>query len=243
MSLVATNIARPPMLAPLDLSLAPGTVTGLVGPNGAGKTTLLRTLGGLGAGPGAGGISASGQVTVGGVTLATLPALARVRRLAWLPADRDVAWPMRADALVQLGLGPGAAHDDAAVAAALQATDAVEFAARRVDTLSTGERARVLLARAIVAAPDWLLLDEPVANLDPGHRIDVMTLLQAQAARGAGVVVALHDLELARRWCDRLLLLDKGMMVADGLPAAVLTAGRLADVFHIRQTAAGWDKA
>jgi iron complex transport system ATP-binding protein len=239
MSLIATDIARAPMLARLSLTLEPGTVTGLIGPNGAGKTTLLRALGGLGGGPGSGG----GTLRVAGEALESLSPRARVRRLAWLPADRDIAWPMRADDLVQLGLGPGAGHDAAAVAAALQATDAGQFAGRRVDTLSTGERARVLLARAIVARPDWLLLDEPVANLDPGHRIDVMALLRAEAGRGAGVVVALHDLDLARRGCDRLLLLDKGVAVADGSPASVLTAGRLRAVFGIRASGDGWEKA
>jgi iron complex transport system ATP-binding protein len=235
MTLIATAVARPPMLAPLSLTLAPGTVTGLIGPNGAGKTTLLRALAGLGSGP--------GIVTIDGASLAGLSVAARVRRLAWLPADRDVAWPMRGDDLVQLGLGAGAARDELAIAAALEATDAAAFAARRVDTLSTGERARLLLARAIVAAPAWLLLDEPVANLDPGHRIDVMALLRAEATRGAGVIVALHDLDLSRRHCDRLLLLDNGALVADGLPADVLSERNLARVFRIRAGIDGWERA
>jgi iron complex transport system ATP-binding protein len=232
-ALVATGIARPPMLAPLALALQPGTVTGVIGPNGAGKTTLLRALAGLGGGP--------GVVTVGGARLAGLSPAQRTRRLAWLPSTRDLAWPMRADDLVQLGLGPGAPRDAAAVAAALVATDAAGFAARRVDTLSTGERARVLLARALVASPDWLLLDEPTANLDPWHSLAVMARLRAEAARGAGVVVALHDLDLARRHCDRLLLLAEGVLVADGPPAAVLDAGNLARVFGIRDGGDGWE--
>lgn len=234
MSMAATGIARPPMLAPLTLTLEPGTVTGLIGPNGAGKTTLLRALAGLGRGPGA--------VTVAGDALAALSAPARVRRLAWLPADRDMAWPMRAADVVQLGLGPGAAPNGPAVAAALARADATDFAGRRVDTLSTGERARVLLARAIVAAPDWLLLDEPVANLDPGHRIDIMGLIAGEASRGAGVVVALHDLDLAKRYCGRLLLLDRGVLVADGPPGAVLSGANLAHVFGIRESAGGWER-
>ena len=231
MSLIAQGISRAPMLAEVSLNLAAGSVTGLIGPNGSGKTTLLRALAGLSAGP--------GRVTVGGEPLT--PAT-RVRRLAWLPADRDVAWPMLAADLVQLGLGPGAAPDAVQVMAALAATDATGFAARRVDTLSTGERARVLLARAIVATPDWLLLDEPVANLDPGHRIDIMAMLRVEAARGAGVVVALHDLDLARLGCDRLLMLNDGRVVADGTADAVLTPAHLADVFGIRAGVAGWER-
>ena len=230
MTLAITDLARPPMLAAVTLALSPASVTGLIGPNGAGKTTLLRAIAGLSAGP--------GDVSIDGAPLA---AASRVRTLAWLPADRDVAWPMLAADLVQLGLGPGAARDDGAVAAALASDDAGDFAARRVDTLSTGERARVLLARAIVARPHWLLLDEPVANLDPWHRLGIMALLGRLAAAGTGVVVALHDLDLARRHCDRLLLLDKGVLVADGTPAMVLSPAHLAAVFRIRSTVQGWE--
>lgn len=230
MNLVAKGLARPPMLTPTDLALRAGEVTGLIGPNGAGKTTLLRALARLSRGPGV-------------VTLADKPLLPHPKRLAWLPADRDVAWQMRAADLVQLGLGPGAAPDPQAVMAALDMTDAGTFADRRVDTLSTGERARVLLARALVARPAWLLLDEPVANLDPGHRLDLMALLAREAARSAGLVVALHDLDLARRFCQRLVLIDHGRIVADGPPDAVLTVAHLAAVFGIRPGASGWERA
>ncbi len=231
--LVATGLARPPMLAPLALSLAPGQVIGLIGPNGAGKTSLLRALAGLSDGP--------GSVTIGGYQLASLPPAGRVQRLAWLPADRDIAWPLRAADLVQLGLGPAAARDDAAVIAALTAADADNFADRRVDQLSTGERARVLLARALVARPQWLLLDEPTANLDPWHRLHIMALLAREAARGAGVITALHDLDLARR-CDRLLLIDNGQIAADGPAGEVLSPENLAQVFGIRHTETGWQQ-
>ncbi len=234
-SLIAHDIARPPMLAPLSLRIDSGCVTGLIGPNGAGKTTLLRALAGLGAGP--------GRVTIVGEAPGDLPSAKRARRLAWLPADRDVAWPMRSGDLVQIGLGPGAPRDDTAIAAALALADATAFATRRVDSLSTGERARVLLARALVARPDWLLLDEAVANLDAYHRLDIMALLRAEAARGAGVLISLHDLDLARRHCDRLLLLHEGALVADGSPADVLSPANLARVFRIRETPLGLEKA
>jgi iron complex transport system ATP-binding protein len=229
--LLASGLERPPMLKRCDLALSAGALVGLVGPNGAGKTTLLRALAGLSAGP--------GVVSVGGAALS--PAV-RVRRLAWLPADRDVAWPLSGRDLVQLGLGPGAARDDAAAMLALAAADASAFADRRVDTLSTGERARVLLARALVARPDWLLLDEPVANLDPWHRLDIMALLAREAARGAGVVVALHDLDLAAR-CDRVLLMHEGAVVGDGPPGKVLAEAPLAAIFGIRRGSSGWEQA
>ncbi|WP_156256823.1 ATP-binding cassette domain-containing protein, partial [Sandarakinorhabdus oryzae] len=132
--------------------------------------------------------------------------------------------------------------DPAAVAAALAACDASTLTERPVNQLSTGERARVLLARALVARPAWLLLDEPIGNLDPGHRLDVLALLAAEAARGAGVVLALHDLDLARQ-CDRLLLIAGGALVADGPPATVLNSDNLSTIFGIEMRNHSWQRA
>ena len=233
-SLEAIGLARPPMLEPVSLVLRPGEVTGVIGPNGAGKTTLLKALAGLSHGPGV-------------VRLEGKPFVPHPRRLAWLPASRDAVWPMTAETLVALGLGPGAPPNADAVMAALAACDADTLATRPVNQLSTGERARVLLARALVAKPAWLLLDEPIANLDPGHRLDVMMLLAAEAAHGhdgygAGVVLALHDLDLAAG-CDRLLLIDKGRLVADGPPGDVLDNQRLAGIFGVTRGPHGWQRA
>jgi iron complex transport system ATP-binding protein len=229
-TLACTALARPPGLAEATLALRPGEITGLIGPNGAGKTTLLRALAGLSAGPGA--------VTLDGQPLATLSPDARARRLAWLPAERQVGWPLLARDVVALGL-PGR-RDAAAVDRALSRTDTAALAGRRIDRLSTGERARVLLARALVASPGWLLLDEPVANLDLRHQLDLLDLLRGEAARGAGVVLSLHDLTLADAACDRLVLLDAGRIVADGAPAGVLTPDVLATVFGVARTSGGW---
>jgi iron complex transport system ATP-binding protein len=226
--LEAVALTRPPMLAPVTFALHPGNVTGVIGPNGAGKTTLLRALAGVSSGP--------GTVMIDGKPVRPHP-----RTLAWLPASRDAVWPMTASALVTLGLGPGAPPDPAAVEAALAACDAAHLATRAVNQLSTGERARVLLARALVARPAWLLLDEPIANLDPGHRLDVLALLAAEAARGAGIVLALHDLDLAAR-CDRLLLIDGGRLVADGPPGDVLADGQLAASFGVKRGPLGWQR-
>jgi iron complex transport system ATP-binding protein len=231
--LEARALARPPMLAPISLALQAGSITGVIGPNGAGKTTLLRALAGVSRGPGA-------------VLIDGKPVQPHPRTLAWLPASRDAVWPMTASALVTLGLGPttmgGAPPDAQAVAAALAVCDATHLATRAVNQLSTGERARVLLARALVARPAWLLLDEPIANLDPGHRLDVLALLAAETSRGAGVVLALHDLDLAAR-CDRLLLIDSGRLVADGPPALVLHDDQLTTSFGVRRGAQGWQRA
>lgn len=233
-ALVATGIARLPMLQPTSLEIRPGEVVGLIGPNGSGKTTLLRALASLTAGP--------GEVVLDGAPLPTLPTAARARRLAYLPAEREAGWPMRARDVVALGLMPFGGADAAAVDRALALADAAGFADRGIDRLSTGERARVLLARALAGRPDYLLLDEPTANLDAHHQLTILDVLRAEAARGAGVLVTLHDLSLAERWCDRLLLLDEGQLVAEGTPEEVLTEDRLRRIFHVRRGAHGWER-
>lgn len=234
MRLAATDIARPPALAPLSLNVAAGEIVGLIGPNGAGKTTLLRALAGLSRGP--------GMVAIDDVALAAMAPAQRARQLAWLPADRGAAWPMRGRDIVALGLLPLGGRDEVAIDAALATVDARDLADRNIQSLSTGERARVLLARALVARPALLLLDEPVANLDPEHRLGVLDALRAEAQRGAAVVLALHDLDLAAARCDRLLLLDKGVLVGDGAPAAVLSDAALAQVFRVRRDGHGWQR-
>lgn len=233
-ALAAMALARPPMLAPTSFELRPGAVVGLIGPNGSGKTTLLRALAGLTAGP--------GQTLLDDRPLSELAAMPRARRLAYLPTEREAGWPMRARDVVALGRMPFGGADDGAIERALQLTDTLAFADRRVDLLSTGERARVLLARALAGRPDWLLLDEPTANLDAHHQLAILDVLRGEAARGAGVLVTLHDLALAERWCDRLLLLDGGRLVADGAPADVLSATMLRDIFHVQRGAHGWER-
>jgi iron complex transport system ATP-binding protein len=233
-ALSAHDVMRSPMLDATAFELAPGAVVGLIGPNGAGKTTLLRALAGLTAGP--------GEVRLGGQPLTALPAVVRARRLGYLPAEREAGWPMRARDVVALGRMPFGGGDAGEVDRALALADAAGFAERRIDRLSTGERARVLLARALAGRPDWLLLDEPTANLDAHHQLAILDVLRGEAARGAGVLLTLHDLALAERWCDRLLLMDAGKLVADGAPAAVLTPERLRDVFHVRRGERGWER-
>lgn len=214
MTLALTALARPPALAPLTLTLGPG-LTALTGPNGAGKTTLLRAIAGLTRGP--------GTATLDGAPL-------KAPAYAYLPADRDVPWPIPAQDLVALGLSrpsPGA------VAHALARTGTAHLAHRPATRLSTGERARVLLARALVARPRLLLLDEPTANLDPGHALAVLDLLAAEAAAGTIILAALHDLALAARYASRVLVLADGHLAADGPPATALAPPTLARVFGI----------
>jgi len=221
------------VLRGVDLQLAGGELLGLIGPNGAGKTSLLRALAGLLR------IDA-GEVELDGQPLGQLDDRQRARRLAYLAQGGEAHWPLTAERLVALGRLPHLAGwqrpgpaDAAAVQAALRAADAWQFRARRVDSLSGGERLRVLLARALAGEPQLLLADEPVAALDPAHQIGVMGLLRERARGQRGGVVVLHDLTLAARYCDRLLLLDRGTVVAEGRPREVLTEECLAAVYGV----------
>lgn len=213
-------------LQPTSLDLEAGEFVALVGPNGAGKSSLLKALAGLAA--------HAGTVTWRGTALRSMPERERARSIAFLPQAPTFHWPLRVRELVALGRLPhrsyGAAPtaaDAAAVDWALQNTATAAFAARTVDELSVGERARVLLARALAVRAPVLLVDEPTAMLDPLHQLEIMTMLRDYAHGGpdrALVVTVLHDLTLAGRFCSRVLLLDAGTIVADGIPADALTA-------------------
>lgn len=220
-----------PVLAGVSAAFARGQVTAILGPNGAGKSTLLACLAALRR-------PDRGTVTLGDRPLAAWSAEERARALGFLPQLPEIAWPVSVETLVALGRLPhrgvaSAAEDRAAVAAALATVGMSAFARRDATSLSGGERARVLLARALAGAPRFLLADEPLAGLDPGRQFDAIDLFRAQAAAGLGVVLTLHDLPLAARVADRVLLLHEGRIVADGPPAAVLTAPLLATVYGI----------
>ena len=217
----------------VSAAIARGTVTGIVGPNGAGKTTLLRLA--LGLIPATGG-----AVRVQGKPLADWSRDALARTVAYLPQGAQAHWPMLARELVTLGrlphrapFAPMSAADARAVDVALERADAAQFAARRMDALSAGERARVLFARALATGAPVLLADEPAAYLDPAHQLQLMALLREEAARGTAVAVTLHDLSLAARHCDAVLVLRDGRMAAAGPSRETLSDAVLAAVFGI----------
>jgi len=221
------------VLHEVSATLQPGALIGVIGPNGAGKSTLLRAI--LGLVP-----PFHGTVTINGCDIARLPPRDMARTLAYLPQGQILHWPLAVERLVALGrlphLGPmsrlGTA-DRAAIEAAMRRADVIHLAGRIATELSGGERARVMLARALAVGAGGLAVDEPLAALDPGHQIDVMDLLAREARAGALVIAVLHDLTMAARYCDRLLLIDGGRLVADGPPADVLTVDRLRDVYGI----------
>ncbi len=211
-------------LAGVDCAVGPGEMVALIGPNGAGKTTLMRVLAGLQS-------LQAGEVRYDGRGARELGRAELARRVAFLAQGGEATWPLRVDHLVGLGrlphrrafCGPSAA-DQAAIEAALAAADVGRLRARTLRALSGGERARVLLARALAVQAETLLADEPVAALDPLHQLQAMALLRSVARNGAGVVVVLHDLTLAVRFCDRLIVLAGGRVIADGPPSALTDA-------------------
>ena len=221
------------VLHDVSLTLSSGHLVALVGPNGAGKTTLLRALAGL--------VPSEGAIGVGGAALSSLSLRERARRFAYLPQGHVVHWPLAARDIVALGRYPHGATDPArltpkdteAVLRAMQATDVVEFSERRVTELSGGERSRVALARVLAVEAPVILADEPTASLDPRHQFDVMKSLCASADKGVLVIVVTHDLGLAARFADTVLVLSDGRLVSQGAPAEALSEKIMGEVFRI----------
>lgn len=229
---LGVSLGKRTVLQDVSASFAPGTLTGIVGPNGAGKSTLARAMLAL--------VPATGRVLIDDADARSLPRADLAKRIAYLPQGQTLHWPLSVERLVGLGrlphLGPMsrvAEGDAAAIQRAMLRADVTALRDRIATELSGGERARVLLARALAVEAPGLIADEPLASLDPGHQIDVMDLLQTEARAGALVVAVLHDLTMAARYCDRLLLIDRGTVVADGPPAKVLTPANLRAVYGI----------
>ena len=223
------------VLDELSLQLLPGQVLGVLGPNGAGKSTLLGALSGE-------LVAASGRVLLDGRPLAAWPGPERARRLAVLAQSSTLDFAFRVEDVVAMGRLPHASGrelDGQIVAAALAAADVTYLSGRNYLTLSGGERQRVHLARVLAqlwpgGAGQVLLLDEPTSMLDPLHQHSTLQAVRDFAQRGAAVLVIVHDLNLAARYCDRLLLLAEGRPHALGTPDEVLQPATLNAVFGLQ---------
>lgn len=223
---------RRTVLDGVSARFVPGQVTAILGANGAGKSTLLAALAGLSQ-------PKEGQVRLGEGALLELAPRRRAQRLGFIPQIPEIAWGLEVRAVVGLGRLPwlGArglsAPDDAAVDRALAAARVEDLAHRDITTLSGGERARALIARALAGEPEWLLADEPFAGLDPRHALEAGDLFKRLAGEGSGVLLTLHDLTLAARLADRVLVLGHGRVLADGSPAEAMTPEILASAYGI----------
>lgn len=209
-----------------------GVLTGIIGPNGAGKSTLARALLGL--------QSCSGRIRVKGQDIKTMARSDLAKTIAYLPQGQILHWPLSVERLVSLGRLPHLAPlssirpaDQQAIERAMEQTGVTAMRARDATQLSGGERARVMLARALACEAPVLIADEPLASLDPGFQLDVIALLKEQSQLGAAVVCVLHDLDIALRYCDRLILLAEGRILAEGTVDQVLTAANLRTAFGI----------
>ena len=228
---------RQSVLEAAALSVSAGELVGVVGPNGAGKTSLLRA--GLGLLP-----AIAGEALLSGQAVASLTPAARARLVGYLPQDRRVAWNLPARMIAALGASEQAdAEADVVALDCLARVGAGDLADRGVLDMSGGERARVLLARLLASRAPLLVADEPVAGLDPDAQLLTLDLLRAETNRGAAVVVTTHDLGLAARACDRIVVVSQGRVVADAPPREALSPAVLSEVFRLDgelvETAAG----
>ena len=224
---------RRAVLGQVSCALGPGELVAVVGRNGSGKSTLLRALAGLQP-------PRRGRIVLAGRPLHDLPAPERARHLAFLPQDRLIHWSLPVRDVVLLGrtphrtaFGPPSADDVRIVEEEVSRLGLATLAGRPADQLSGGERARVLLARALAQRTEVLVADEPTAGLDPAQELRVMEILAGRAREGSLVLVALHDLSLVCRWCSRVLMLHDGGLVADGPPAEVMTPAQLREIYGV----------
>ena len=222
-----------PVLEDVSFSLEQGEIVGLVGPNGAGKTTILKLL--------TGELKPQqGRVEILGKSIREFSAQTLARQLGYLPQEAEIHWPLAVERVVALGRVPHLmpwedlkSTDETIIEDAMRATDTFHLRGRRIDHLAGGEKALVMIARLLAGQPKLLLADEPVQGLDPAHGLQVMELLRSVAGGGRGVLVVLHDLALAARFCDRILLLHQGTIAASGKPETVFTPEHLKASYHI----------
>ena len=222
-----------PILADVGFTVSSGRITGLIGPNGAGKSTLLSALIGL--------VPASGRIAFEGNDLPAMHRRDRAQLLAFVEQSAVTEERLSVRDVVALGRIPyeatwqtePSADDTNVIAQALADTGTTDFADRRFATLSGGEQQRVHVARALAQQPRLLLLDEPTSHLDIRGQLQLLALLRQKAEAGMTIFIALHDLNLASRYCDHLVVLDRGRCAAQGVPADILTPELLRTVYGV----------
>jgi len=225
------------LLQPLTLTLPARRVIGLIGHNGSGKSTLLKLLARQQS-------ASSGTIRFEGKALGDWSDRAFARKVAYLPQQTPAANGMLVKELVALGrypwhgaLGRFSSLDREKVQEAMALTDAVPLADRLVDTLSGGERQRVWLAMLVAQDAECLLLDEPISALDVGHQVEVLSLVHRLTKdKGLGVIVVLHDVNMAGRFCDEIIALHSGKLVARGRPDDIMNAENLQSIYGVAMT-------
>ena len=216
-------------LAPTDLKVDAGQMVAVIGPNGGGKTSLLRSL--------ARTEDAAGAVTIDGIDVDGTAEAQRRKLLAFLPAAREATWPVSVVDTLGFGLGT---PDASRIAALLETLELGSLADRPIDQLSTGERARAMLGRALAGRAKLLLLDEPLSNLDPFWVLRTVEIIRAEVtATASAALVSVHDLDMVERF-DRVLLISDGAVIGDGEPTAVLGSDGFNKAFRVEQRDGRW---
>ncbi len=219
------NLSVANRLHNVNLELFPGEVLGLIGPNGAGKSTLLNALAGL--------LEKTGEIQLNGKNMDEYSARQKAQKIALQPQFVESAWALTVCDVVSLGRLPWGDSDQKIIRQAMQMAKVTELAQRHVDELSGGEKARVWLARVLANQADVLLVDEPVANLDIHYQREVMNLLRDYARSGQAVIIAIHDLSLAAKYCDRLCLLNDKNWIMTGEVKEVLTEKLISEIYQV----------
>ncbi len=238
MTLQARNItlqlAGNPILHGVDFTLKKGELVGLIGPNGAGKTSLLRVLANLQK-------PDSGDLSLNGKNIRQYSIKALAKKIGYLAQGAPAHWPLKVQRLVELGRlpylspwGTLSSRDRDVVATAMKQAEVTHLSERIISTLSGGERLRVLIARMLATEPNIILADEPIAALDPYHQLHTMELLREHCDRGGSGIVVMHDLNMAARFCHRLVLIQQGNIISEGPPCNVLKTDLLAKVYGIK---------
>jgi iron complex transport system ATP-binding protein len=221
------------IFGPASIAIGAGEMTALIGPNGSGKSTLLRLFAGLWR-------PDSGDVFLDDRTIHSRPRKEIARRISFVPQETQIDFSFTVAEILAMGryahrgrLKPQSQADRAAALTAAADCDITYLMDRAVNSLSGGERQRVLIARSLVVEPEFILLDEPTANLDIQHALDILALCQALSRKGKTVVVATHDFNLVTRFAARLILLEAGTLIAQGSREEVLHPGTIQEVFHV----------
>ncbi|MDR2208862.1 MAG: ABC transporter ATP-binding protein [Azoarcus sp.] len=219
------DLTLPNRIAGVSLTVFPGEMLGVIGPNGAGKSSLLQSLAGL--------LPAKGDIRFAGIPLHDLTSVDRARQIGFLPQFCDSAWALAIEEVVALGRLPWHDRDETAIRKAMQETGIEAMAKKQINRLSGGEQARTWLARVLAGTPRLILADEPVASLDLYYQGKIMHTLRQHASGEHSVILAIHDLALAARYCDRFCLLKQGRIHTFGSPETVLTEAALSDAFGV----------
>lgn len=221
------------LLHQINLVIPKGKLIGLIGPNGAGKSTLMKCLAGIVP-------FQKGAYLLADRPIESYSPKARAQTIGFLAQQSTLNWPLTVEQLIQLGRMPYqgffsrlSKKDKAVLEQVLNATDCMHLKHRLSTELSGGELTRVLIARVLAGEPDVLIADEPIASLDPFHQLQIMELLQLLTQQGKTVMVSLHDLNLAQRFCDGLVLMQEGRIAASGSVTSVLCTDNIADTYQV----------